>query len=70
MVRTLQNVGPYEGLGVAYEAITEWISAHDAEVVGPVRERYLNGPGEVAAPADYRTELEMPIVDKRLPVLA
>ncbi len=67
VARTL-HVGPYEQLGDAHAALSAWIAANGCEVVGPVRERYLNGPGDVLASSEYRTELEMPIVP--LPVVA
>jgi effector-binding domain-containing protein len=69
VVRTL-HVGPYDQLGAAYGAMTEWIQSHGTEGTGPVRERYLNGPSDGAAPADYQTELEMPVAAERLLVEA
>jgi effector-binding domain-containing protein len=56
------HVGPYEKLGDAYTAVWSWIRGHDFEVAGPVQERYLNGPGDRVTPSEYRTEIEMPIV--------
>ncbi|HEY6012367.1 MAG TPA: GyrI-like domain-containing protein [Candidatus Limnocylindrales bacterium] len=61
VARTL-HVGPYEELGAAYRALTEWIEGNGFEASGPVQERYLNGPGEGVAPADFRTEVEIPVV--------
>lgn len=61
VARTL-HVGPYEELGAAYAALTDWIERHGFETSGPMQERYLNGPGEVASPADFRTEVEIPVV--------
>jgi effector-binding domain-containing protein len=61
-VATTLHIGPYEEFGHAYAALTDWIDLHHAETAGPVRERYLNGPGDGVAPAEYRTEVEMPIV--------
>jgi len=61
VARTL-HVGPYEELGAAYRALTEWINHHGLESAGPVQERYLNGPGDRVTPAEYRTEIEIPIV--------
>ena len=61
VARTL-HVGPYEKLGDAYKALWSWIRSHEFEVAGPVRERYLNGPGDREASIEYRTEIEMPIV--------
>ena len=43
------------------EALTEWIHRNDLEVIGPVRERYLNAPGVDVPPSAYRTVIEMPI---------
>ena len=43
--RTLQH-GPYEDLGAAYRALTDWINRNGLEAAGPVQERYLNGPGD------------------------
>lgn len=67
VARTL-HVGPYEALGAAYEALQGWVAEHDLAVAGPVQERYLNGPGDVASPAEYQTEVELPVVPKVVPV--
>ena len=61
VARTL-HVGPYEDLGAAYSAVSEWIAGHRYTSAGPLRERYLNGPGDVAASTEYRTEIEVPII--------
>ncbi|MGZ8437128.1 MAG: GyrI-like domain-containing protein [Candidatus Limnocylindrales bacterium] len=61
VARTL-HVGPYDDLGAAYRALTEWINRNGLEAAGPVQERYLNGPGDGAAPTEYRTEVEIPVV--------
>ena len=66
VVRTI-HVGPYTELGGAYEAINGWIEAHDMRATGPVRERYLNGPGDGLEPAAYVTEVEIPILPARIP---
>jgi effector-binding domain-containing protein len=65
VVRTL-HVGPYAELGDAYDAITSWLTTHEAEACGPIRERYLNGPGDGVEPAAYATEVEVPIQPVRL----
>jgi effector-binding domain-containing protein len=64
------HVGPYEALGQAYEALTDWIADHGRETTGPVRERYLNGPGQAIGPSDYVTEIEMPVKEARVAVPA
>ncbi len=55
------HVGPYEDLTAAYSAITDWIQGIGLEAAGPVQERYLNGPGDDVRPAEYRTEVEIPV---------
>ncbi len=60
VARTL-HVGAYDGLGAAYTELTEWVGDHGFEAVGPARERYLNQPGPDVAPADYLTEIDIPI---------
>ena len=59
VARTM-HVGPYEELGAAYAALIRWIGPRGFEAAGPVRERYLEGPG-VALPADYRTVIDLPV---------
>ena len=61
VARTL-HVGPYEDLGGAYDAVTDWIRGRGFELAGPMRERYLNGPGDNITPAEYQTEVEIPVV--------
>jgi effector-binding domain-containing protein len=64
------HVGPYEELAGAYGALTEWARHKHFEPAGPMQERYLNGPGEVTSPSEYRTEIEMPVVPLRVAVPA
>jgi effector-binding domain-containing protein len=61
VARTL-HVGPYEALASAYDAVTDWIRGRGFELAGPMRERYLNGPGDNVTPAQYQTEVEIPVV--------
>ena len=67
VVRTT-HVGPYGELGGAYDALTSWIDMHESKAAGPVRERYLNGPGDGVQPDGYVTEIEVPIVVEGVPV--
>lgn len=55
------HVGPYEAIGAAYEALYRWVDAHGHHRLGPPKEIYLAGPGEGIEPANYRTELEVPV---------
>lgn len=61
LVAETLHVGPYEEMHPAYAALTEWIIGHDFDTAGPVRERYLNAPGEDVPPFALRTIVEMPI---------
>ena len=60
IVRTT-HVGPYEELGTAYQALSEWVDDHGYAAAGPIRERYLTGPSLEVPPSEYRTEIDMPI---------
>jgi len=55
------HVGPYDTIGGAYTAIYDWVKAHGHRPLGPPREVYLVGPGQGVDPADYRTEIDVPI---------
>jgi effector-binding domain-containing protein len=55
------HVGPHEELRAAYAALVTWMGQRGYEAVGPVRERYIDGPGGSTRPADYRTVVELPI---------
>ena len=60
-VATTLHVGPYEELGAAYTALTDWVARSGREPVGPMEECYLNGPADVATAAEYRTEIALPV---------
>ena len=61
------HFGPYDRLGDAYGELSEWIGDHGFEVAGVARERYLNEPGPDVTPADYLTEVEIPIAPAKVP---
>lgn len=69
VARTL-HVGPYEELGAAYRALTDWIERNGFESTGPVQERYLNGPGDGSVASEFRTEVEIPIAPAKVAVPA
>ncbi len=56
-----EHVGPYAGLHLAFAALTEELNALGYAVAGPMTEVYVRGPGETADPAEYVTELHLPI---------
>ena len=61
-VATVLHIGSYDGEGEAYAALEGWLQAHGYAHGGPPRERYLVGPDADVEPAEYRTQIEMPIV--------
>jgi effector-binding domain-containing protein len=60
-VASVVHVGPYDREGEAYAALEQWIALHGHVVSGPPCERYLVGPDAGVSPAEYRTEIQMPI---------
>lgn len=55
------HVGPYSSIGAAYDALYAWVDDHGHKRTGPPREIYVVGPSQGAKPAEYRTEIEVPI---------
>jgi effector-binding domain-containing protein len=64
-VATTLHVGPYEGLGLAYEEIERFIRTHELDVAGPPREIYMSEP-EVS-PSETKTRIEFPV--SRVPLV-
>jgi effector-binding domain-containing protein len=58
---TIVHRGPYDEVGPAYRTLTGWAREHGHEIAGPPREVYLTDPGQVPDPADYLTEIQLPI---------
>lgn len=53
--------GPYGSIGAAYDAIHGWLREQGHRPQGPPREIYLVGPGQDITPAEYRTEIDVPV---------
>ncbi len=53
--------GPYEEIGAGYTALTEALDALGHAVAGPASEVYLVGADSGAAPADFVTEVRVPV---------
>jgi effector-binding domain-containing protein len=53
--------GPYEGLTPAYGALMAWIETSGYQPSGPSREIYLSSPYDKKNPADYVTEIQLPV---------
>jgi effector-binding domain-containing protein len=57
--------GPYDEIGAVYPVLFAWLNDHGYRAAGRTREIYLNGPAEAATPAEYLTELVVPIAGWR-----
>lgn len=53
--------GPYEEIGAGYIALTEELDSLGYAVTGPASEVYLVGSDGGASPADYITEVRLPV---------
>lgn len=54
--------GPYEGLGAAWGEFMDWIETSGHQPAENLWECYLVGPNSTDDPAQYRTELNRPLV--------
>jgi DNA-binding transcriptional MerR regulator len=55
------HYGEYSTLPQTLEKLALWISDHHYEIIGDVRETYLEHPLSVPEPDQYRTEIAVPI---------
>ena len=53
--------GPYDAMEGSWRGLLAWVAENDRQPGGPLREVYLNDPGQVAAD-DLLTELLVPLV--------
>jgi len=53
--------GSYDGIGEVMDAIGRWIVAHGMTVAGPMFNVYVVGPDAAHAPADWVTEVCVPV---------
>lgn len=58
--------GPYDRLGPAYTALTEFIQQQGYAICGPAFEWYLNGPE--TPPEDLKTDIVFPVMPAEEPV--
>jgi effector-binding domain-containing protein len=63
---SLVHVGPYDGIGSAYENLVRWIPEHGMTIAGAPREVYLSDPA--TPPEQIRTVVEFPV--ERVPAAA
>ena len=53
--------GPYEGIGEGYGAVMAWMAPNGYQPAGMVREVHLRSPSDVTDPAEYVTEIQLPV---------
>ena len=61
VARTVYH-GSYEGLATGWGALMDWIEASGHQEADDLWEVYLAGPNSTDNPAQYRTELNRPLV--------
>lgn len=53
--------GPYSTLGIAYNAVMQWIEQNDYEAIDLPRESYIDGCWNKDNPEDWLTEVQVPV---------
>ena len=53
--------GPYDTLSEAHQALEKWANENGEEAMGAAWEVYVTDPGEVPNPADWLTEINLPL---------
>ncbi len=59
-VVSLVHNGSYETISKAYQRLYKYVSERGLEIIGPMRDLYLNDPNKVE-PDDIMTEIQVPI---------
>jgi effector-binding domain-containing protein len=57
----VEHRGPYDAIHLGYEAIGEELNTIGYAVAGPATEVYLTGPESTSDPAEYVTEIRLPV---------
>jgi effector-binding domain-containing protein len=58
------HVGPYSGLGGAYQKIFDFLKESRYQALWPTMDRYLNNPMQVK-PEELKTEILVPVAEKK-----
>ena len=58
---TVTHMGPYEGLGHTWAALTEWIRSQGLEGAAPPWEVYVTDPGTEPDQSKWRTDIFFPV---------
>lgn len=53
--------GPYDGIGAVMEGVGSWIADHGLRLAGPMFNLYLVSPQQAPDPADWVTEVCIPV---------
>jgi effector-binding domain-containing protein len=53
--------GPYNTIGLAYSTVMKWIEENGYEIAGHPRESYIDGCWNKEDPADWTTEIQVPV---------
>ena len=59
MAKTVHR-GPYEASRETYTNLYAWLKRNGLRITGPIREIYLNDPGQVS-PEEILTEIYVPV---------
>jgi effector-binding domain-containing protein len=60
-VASIIHEGGYEDIGGTYGQLLKWIEANGYRIAGPIREVYVQGVEPGRDPADYVTEVQLPV---------
>ncbi len=58
---TVTHIGPYEGLGGTWQALTEWIESRGLRGAGAPWEVYVTDPGAEPDSSKWRTDIFFPV---------
>jgi effector-binding domain-containing protein len=61
---TCLHIGPYNEVGSAYDALTQWMQENGYEATGVAYEIYLNDPGQTS-PQELQTQIMFPLKAER-----
>ncbi len=59
-VATITHIGAYDAMRPTYQAINDWLGAHQATPTGAPWEVYLSDPDDEPDPAMWRTDIVQP----------
>ncbi|MFC2024752.1 MerR family transcriptional regulator [Chloroflexota bacterium] len=60
----LIHQGPYEAISESYQALMAWAETNGYRIAGPDREIYIKSMNETTNPAEFITELQLPVEKK------